>query len=144
VHGTLRVNLYTAGPSSLLSAPRARVGDREVQLRSARPIADAKVLLVDLEGVTTREAAEALRGEEVALERAAVPLGEGEYLVADLMGCQVVDREGRSLGEVTELFSNGAQDVIVVGDGRMFPLVDEWVWAVDLDARRIVIDPHED
>jgi len=101
--------------------------------------------LMTLEGVATREAAEALRGRQVALPRDAVPVADDELLVADLVGCTVVDVAGTTLGEVTGSFDSGAHEVLEVraADGRefMLPLVDAFVRDVDLDAKMIVCDP---
>ena len=101
--------------------------------------------LVTLDGVATREAAEALRGRAVRLPRAAVPVGDDELLVADLIGCKVLDVAGTTLGEVTGSFDSGAHEVLEVraADGRefMLPLVDAFVRDVDLDAKKIVCDP---
>jgi len=103
--------------------------------------------LLTLDGVATREAAEALRGRQVALPREAVPVGDGELLVADLVGCTVVDVAGTTLGEVTGSFDSGAHEVLEVRapDGRelLLPLVDAFVKAIDTDGKRIVYDPPE-
>jgi 16S rRNA processing protein RimM len=103
--------------------------------------------LVTLDGVASREAAEALRGRHVHLPRAAVPVGDDELLVADLIGCKVLDVTGAMLGEVTGSFDSGAHEVLEVraADGRelMLPFVDAFVKEVDTDGRRIVYDPPE-
>jgi 16S rRNA processing protein RimM len=101
--------------------------------------------LVTLDGVGTREASEALRGRTVALPRDQVPVGDDELLVADLVGCKVLDVAGTMLGEVTGSFDSGAHEVIEVRapDGKefMLPLVDAFVTNVDLEARIITCDP---
>ena len=106
---------------------------------------DKEDWLVTLEGVSDRNAAEALRGATVRVDRAAVVVEDDELLVADLVGCTVCDLSGAALGEVTSSFDSGAHEVLEVrrADGRefMLPLVDGLVTAVDLDARRIVCDP---
>ena len=103
--------------------------------------------LLTLDGVATREAAEALRGRQLAVARAAIPVGDDELLVADLVGCTVVDVAGATLGEVTGSFHSGAHEVLELRapDGRelMLPFVDAFVRAVDTAARRIVYDPPE-
>lgn len=101
--------------------------------------------LVTLDGVGSRDAAEALRGSTVALPRALVPVGDDELLVADLIGCKVLDVAGTTLGEVTGSFDSGAHEVLEVRapDGKefMLPLVDAFITAVDLAARTISCDP---
>jgi 16S rRNA processing protein RimM len=104
-------------------------------------------VVLELDGVPDRDAAAALRGARLLVERAALPpLEEDEYYFEDLLGCRVEDLEGRTLGEVREVFSAGAADVLVVRQGneeRMIPLVDEWVSEVDLGARRIRVQGVE-
>ncbi len=101
--------------------------------------------LVTLDGVATREAAEALRGRAVAVARDAIHVADDELLVADLVGCKVLDVAGTTLGEVTGSFDSGAHEVLEVRapDGKEFmvPLVDAIVTAVDLDARTVTCDP---
>ena len=118
---------------------------RQMTLVAARPAND--VLLVRLEGVDTREQAAALTNFELWLPRAALPaLDADEFYVEDLLGCTVVDVEGRVRGTVRASFWNGAQDVLTLDgpDGELFvPAVPEFIRAVDLDARRVVVDMHE-
>ncbi len=103
--------------------------------------------LVTLDGVATREAAEALRGRQLAIARAAIAVADDELLVADLVGCTVVDVAGTTLGEVTGSFDSGAHEVLELRapDGRelLLPFVDAFVRAVDVDGKRIVYDPPE-
>ena len=118
---------------------------RQLTLLAARPANE--VLLVHFEGVDTREQAAALTNFELWLPRAALPaLDPDEFYVEDLVGCTVVDVEGRVRGTVRESFWNGAQDVLTLDgpDGELFvPAVAEFIRAVDLEARRVVVDMHE-
>ena len=101
--------------------------------------------LLQLEGVLTRNDAETLRGLVVEVERAAIPLEEGEVLLADLIGCAVVLLDGRSWGTIAEI-EVGVQDLLVIHDGdmeRMLPLVDQFVVAIDTVGRVVKVDPPE-
>jgi 16S rRNA processing protein RimM len=138
VRGALKVLPYDEAADTLGEAEIVRVGGRDFTVASARRVTGG--WLVELEGVTTRDLADALRGAEIEVAREDVEVGEGEYLVADLVGCEAVDSSGRSLGEVKSIFFNGAQDVLVISDELMIPLVDEWIVAVDLEARRITVE----
>jgi 16S rRNA processing protein RimM len=108
---------------------------------------DAKVhgqtLLAQLEGVDGRDAAEALKGLEVAVDRAEFPQAEeGEYYWDDLIGLEVVNTEGVALGRVEGLLETGAHDVLrVVGEReRLIPFVDAYVREVDLEGRRLLVE----
>jgi len=139
VRGVVRVR----GASALGGADAIWLDGERFAVRHASR--DKDEWLMTLEGVATREAAEALRGRQVALPRDAVPVADDELLVADLVGCTVVDVAGTTLGEVTGSFDSGAHEVLEVraADGRefMLPLVDAFVRDVDLDAKKIVCDP---
>lgn len=116
------------------------------KLTAVRAAADA--LLVCVDGVDTREAAAAFTNAELWIPRRYLPaLAEGEVYVEDLIGCTVVDAEGRVRGTVRASFWNGAQDVLTVdepGGGELLvPVVDEFIVEVDLEARRLVVDTHE-
>lgn len=104
--------------------------------------------LVRIEGASSREAVAAFTNAELWLPRAALPaLEPGEFFIADLVGCEAFDVEGKRRGVVREVFWNGAQDVITIdgGDGQelIVPAVDDFIVEVDLEARRLVVDPHE-
>lgn len=73
--------------------------------------------------VPDRTAAEALRGTELTVPRAALPpLGEGEYYHADLIGLAVESDAGEAIGIVVAIDNFGAGDVIEIerADGRRF------------------------
>ena len=92
------------------------------------------------EGVGTREQAQALKGATVSVRREALPEpGAGHYYLADLVGLEVVNEQGQTLGVVKRLFTNGAQDVMeVAGDAtRLLPWVGAVVKEVDLATRKI-------
>jgi 16S rRNA processing protein RimM len=149
VHGELRVALFEEGSDTLLDVPRVilrRAGqpDREVAVTSARPAGGA--VLLTLEGIADRDAAQALSGCQLCVRRADLPeLEEGEVYVADLVGCDVTDAAGRSLGRVVSTFRTAAHDVLVLHDDaarveRMLPLVTEQIVDVDPAAHRLVVD----
>lgn len=98
-----------------------------------------------LEGVTSRDQAESLRGAEVLLENSLLrPLERDEYFQHDLIGCAVETLGGRGLGRVEEVLETGANEVLAVGGagGRvMIPLTREVVREVDMGARLIRIEP---
>ena len=101
-------------------------------------------LLVKFEGVDSRDAAELIRGAVFVSEDQRRSLEEGEYWPQDLVGCRVVTVAGDEVGEVSEVVEGPAQDLISVDhEGRTFfvPLVKEIVVEVDVDARRVTIDP---
>ncbi|MEA2468555.1 MAG: rRNA processing protein RimM [Thermoleophilaceae bacterium] len=90
--------------------------------------------IVRLSGVGDRNAAEALRGERILVDGG--ELSEGEYLTADLVGCEVP-----GLGVVRRVIAGPSCDVLEVGDGAVLvPFISDAVRSVDTDARVIEVD----
>jgi 16S rRNA processing protein RimM len=122
--------------------------DRQtLSLVHARPAANS--LLARFAGIESRDAAAALTNAELWLPRASLPpLTDDEFYVEDLVGLAVVDLAGRARGAVQASFWNGAQDVLTVVDDAgaelLVPVVPDFIREVDLEARRLVVDPHDD
>jgi 16S rRNA processing protein RimM len=150
MHGELKVVPLTDAPERyrglgalILDTPR---GLRAFDVEGQRGSGGAWVLKV--RGVDGRDAAEALKGAEVLVEpEAAEPLGEGEYLAEDLIGCAVVTVAGAAVGSVTRVLDAGTQHVLQVrrteaGQGDVLvPLAETIVKEVNLGRRIIRIDP---
>lgn len=97
-------------------------------------------LLIFLDGVADRDAAQAYVGAALQAARDRIPLDDGEYLDADLVGCTVEGRDGRPYGTVERVEHYPASDMLVLG-GRMVPMVGAIVVGIELAQRRIVVDP---
>jgi 16S rRNA processing protein RimM len=154
IKGWFKVEPYSASAEALFSCkqwfllpPSPQSGGAALlQIKQARAHADAVVACA--QDIADRSAAERLKGARIFIARASFPAPqEGEYYWVDLMGLDVVNREGVALGRVKELISNGAQDVLVVAADEsakpkehLIPFVDAWVDGVDLQARRITVD----
>jgi 16S rRNA processing protein RimM len=147
VRGGVRVDPYCEDPETLTHLKTWLVG-REGQWKEY-PVLEAKVhttqVVAQLGGVDDRDAALMLKGSEVAIARESLPQPEeGSYYWSDLVGLAVVGNGGAAFGEVKEIFSNGAHDVIDVA-GEVRRLVP-WtaVRSVDLEARRIEVEWEPD
>ena len=141
IKGWVRVMPYTDTVEALSSYPTWRIGNRDYAVEESRPHSGS--LLAKLEGIDTPEAARTLKGSSVAVPRSALPEPmEGEFYWSDLVGLDVVNAEGLSLGVVESVFSNGAHDILDVrGDRkRLLPWVDSVVMRVDMPSRRIEVD----
>jgi len=146
VGGEIRVQLDDPESTILFHVERVWVGGVEHAVAGARATTGAALLL--LEGVDDRDKAAAVRGQAVEVLRTDVPLGEGEFFVSDLIGCEIVDEAGRVLGRGVRLLK-GAQDLLVIHDEaagveRILPVIPEFVRAVDREARRVVVAPPDD
>lgn len=124
-------------------ALRQKGSDRELRVEEARP--QGKLWAVKVEGIADRTAAEGWVGAEVLAWRE--DLGgtdEGSFYWTDLEGLEVVTVAGRKLGKVVALYETGAVDVLgVAGEaGEVLIPLAPYV-NVDLENRRIVVDPPE-
>ncbi|MCR4398390.1 MAG: ribosome maturation factor RimM [Firmicutes bacterium] len=104
---------------------------------------------VKLSGVDDRDAAEALRGKYLKVEKSAVaPLPEGRHYVFEIIGLDVYSTGGELLGRVSDVLRTGANDVYVVTPraGRkeiLIPALKTVVKAIDLESRKMVVEPPE-
>lgn len=145
VAGWLKVKFFTEEADGLAAFDRWMVrgawGWQEMALEDFE--VHSKGPVAKLAGCDDRDAAEVLRGAEVAIPRAALgESGEGTLYRVDLVGLDVVDEGGGSLGKVEGFFETGETSVMVVAGARqrMIPFVPEYVKAVDREAKRITVD----
>jgi 16S rRNA processing protein RimM len=123
IRGALKVRLHDPGSDALqpgVVVALARAGSEPVE-RTVEHVSSGKKseVLVELAGVRDRDAAEALRGCEVQIDRAHLPpLEDDEYYLADLVGARVeratASGEREALGEVVGVTTNGAQDLLEI------------------------------
>lgn len=140
IRGEVRLKLWAESPDSL-KGKAVEIGGRALQVEAIRPAAGGAV--ARFAGVATREAAEALRGQQVSVDRADLPpLDEGEYYHADLLGLPCVDGQGVELGVVRAVENYGAGDLIEVErpDGTR-TLVPFRGGVADLENGRVRVDP---
>ena len=82
------------------------------------------------------------RGAVLEVDRVDLPAtAEDEYYAFELVGLQVVEETGRSLGTVEAVTPGVANDVLELDSGALLPMVEECVLSVDLDARTILVAP---
>jgi len=121
VRGWIKVHSDTAPRENILTYPKWWLKNRDgwTEAKVVDSQHTPKNVLVLLEGITDRDAAEAMRGTEIGIPRDALPATDvGEYYWTDLIGCEVFDQDDRRLGIATRLFETGANDVLVVRDER--------------------------
>ena len=131
-------------PGSVLHVLRE---GREEQLTVAAMRMHQGRPLVAFAGVETMSDAEALAGAELRVpEDALTPLSEGAYYVHTLVGCEVVTAAGRRLGVVGAVDGSAGGARLIVGAGRdeiQIPLARDICISIDIERRRIVVDPPE-
>ncbi|WP_142849623.1 ribosome maturation factor RimM [Telmatospirillum sp. J64-1] len=146
VRGAVRVKSFTADPLDV--AAYGPVSDEQGK-RSFRlkVVGEAKgVVICTIAGVTDRDAAEALKGVTLHVDRASLPEPEeDEFYHADLIGLAAELSDGSPFGRVRGIYDFGAGDVIEIGrnDGTviMLPFTKAVVPMVDVKAGRLVVEP---
>lgn len=106
------------------------------------------LLVLSLQGVESREAADELRGAEVYIREAeAAPLGEGEYFLHQLYGLAVRTEAGEPIGKVREVVNTGASDLLVISrpgqPDALIPMVGDFIVGLDLPGGVITVRPIE-
>ena len=101
--------------------------------------------ILQLEGVASREDAEALQGSTVWLQKAELPkLDSDEYYWHQVIGLQVCTESGRELGKVAGFFTTKAHDIMVVtgaGHEYMIPLKGDIIRNIDSQGGKVLIAP---
>ena len=168
IKGGIRVKPFSKDPEALFSArrwfirpPESVLGARAgaslsnfpplLRITSSKVQGDS-VVATALE-LPDRNAAELMQGGRVFVARTHFPTaGDGEYYWIDLIGLTVVNREGETLGRVTDLIDTGAHSVLRVlrpdaaegasldASERLIPFVAAFIDAVSLVDRRITVE----
>jgi 16S rRNA processing protein RimM len=145
VRGWVKLRSHTDPPERLLEHRNLQIG-RHGAWRTYRIEASGRsggALTVKLAGIEDRDQATALRGAEIRVPRAELPRSDPkEFYRADLIGCEVVNLAGISLGVVQHFVETPAQVLMVVrGDKEYWvPAVPPHLRRADLQARRVVVD----
>jgi 16S rRNA processing protein RimM len=145
VQGWLKVNPFTETPEGLARferwVVRTREGWQQVSLEDFA--VHSKGPVAKIAGCDDRDAADKLRGADVAIPRESMgDAEEGQLYRVDLVGLEVVDASGTVLGRVEGFFDTGETGVMVVSGTkeRMIPFIADYVKAVDRKAGRITVD----
>jgi 16S rRNA processing protein RimM len=148
VRGEIRVKSLTGDPRAIGAyGPLTNKGrTRSFAFESLRPLKD-DMLAARIAGVSTREAAEALKNVEIFARRDQLPPpDEDEFYYDDLVGLEAVDVEGARFGRVISLMNHGAGDVLEIapadgGETLLLPFTKSVAPRIDFAAGRVVIEP---
>jgi 16S rRNA processing protein RimM len=157
VKGWFKVQAYSTQPDALFNAKHwflksdgPKPGARTLKVLSVREHGEGIVASAD--GITDRSGAEALRGWELWVSRSDFPrTGADEYYWIDLIGLDVINREGQALGRVIGLIETGPHAVLRIlppgveepakpDQEKLIPFVEAFVDEVSLEARQIRVD----
>ena len=143
IRGEVKLRSFTASPEAIASyGPLETTAGLKLDILRIRPQKDG--FIASFKGITDRNAAEALRGQELFVPRARLPEPvSGEVYLHDLIGKDVRLADGSLLGQIAGLANYGAGDLIDVKvEGRaatlLIPLAPQYV--LTADAAGLVVD----
>jgi 16S rRNA processing protein RimM len=148
IKGEVKLRSFTSNPDQIANyGPLVTTGGMTVEIETLRVQKDG--FIARLSGVANRNAAEALKGQELFIARAALPEAQdGEIYVHDLVGMKAKLSDGETLGHVVGLVNFGAGDLIEIGRAEseetvFVPFAESYVRKIDRGRKRIVLDLPE-
>jgi 16S rRNA processing protein RimM len=146
IKGDVKVKSFAAKPAAI--AEYGPLTDTKHKRSFELSIVGAAkgVLIGRIAGIADRNAAEALKGVELFVDRERLPAPDDpeEYYLADLIGLAAFDGKGAKLGEIVSVDNYGAGDLLLVvpenGEGFVVPFAKAFVPVVDVKDRRVVLD----
>ncbi len=123
MRGEVKIFPYSGKPTNIAGYKKLILVDAGGKLTVALDVircrVQGKIAVVQLATITNRDLSEKLEGMGVLLAKKNLPaVNDNEFYWYQLQGKQVIDQEGKFLGTITALFSNGAHDIMVVQDGK--------------------------
>lgn len=148
LRGEVKVLPWCDGPEALLPIKTFYLDKGATPKKAEKCRVQKNMVLLKLEGVDTPEAAQALRGRVLWLDREEDTLAEGQYYIQDLIGLTVEDADtGEVYGVLRDVSETGANDVYHVAfpDGRvqLVPAIPQVVERIDIDGGKMLIRPLE-
>jgi 16S rRNA processing protein RimM len=150
VRGELRLKSFTGDPLAIADYKRVtdESGARVFKIIAARPVKD-DMLIVRVEGVNDRTAAEKLTNVSLSIAREDLPpADEEEFYHADLIGLRAETRDGAVLGKIAAVLNFGAGDILDVrpdvGESLLLPFTKKVVPQVDLAGGRVIVEPPDE
>ncbi len=148
VRGEFRIEIMTAYPERIMPGMVVSIGpdpaaDDAPEYEITKVRTHQQYLILQVDGVTDRDAADRLREQYVmvALDEA-VPLEDDEFYLFQAIGLAVFTDEGEDLGAVVDVLETGANDVYVVQGPRgevLLPAIDECIIDVDIDTGKMIV-----
>ena len=133
VTGEVKIEVWLDSPDFMKRFKRLYCGTKELLVDAAR--VHKGFLLCKLRGVDDVNAAMALKGKTVSIDRADAHLPRGAYFVQDILGAQVVDEQGNEIGKLVDVLERPASNIYVVqGETEhLIPAVPEFVRHADAE-----------
>ena len=139
VRGEVRVVPWADSPDFLCRFKTLCLDEKPVAVQSCRVHKGS--VIVKFQGVDSIEGAMLLKGKTVYIRRADAKLPEGTFFIADVVGLDVLDEDGKKLGTLKEVLSPSRQNVYVVEGDReiLIPAVPEFVLETNIEGGYIKV-----
>lgn len=145
--GEVRVEPWCDSPEFLCEFDLLYFDKGQTEAVIERSRTHKNIVIMKIEGVDTPEAAEALRGKILYMDREDVELPPGTYFIQDLMGLSVEDADsGEVYGVLSDVTSTGANDVYHVkkdGEVYLIPAIPDVIEKTDIEGGRLLIHKME-
>ncbi|MGB2294946.1 MAG: ribosome maturation factor RimM [Candidatus Puniceispirillum sp.] len=148
VRGNVKIKPFTETPESLGRFDKVYLEDGQQVSLKILSVGSKGVVLARLGKVESRDASDALRGQHLYVDRAALPdLADDEIYHADLLGLDAVLADGRALGCIAAIHDFGAGNVVEIeppqGASVMLPFGGAALVAIELDKGQVVLAPPD-
>jgi 16S rRNA processing protein RimM len=145
VKGKLKVRIVTDFPQRFAPSSKIYINRQPTTIDSAE-WHKGKVI-IKLNQIDTIEAAQRLRGQPIEIHhRQLYALPEEQYYHFQIIGLEVWTTQGELLGNITKILTAESNDNYVVSGAKgeiLIPAIEDVVKSIDLDSRRITIEPIE-
>ncbi len=147
IQGAVRVFADDADSPTLSRVKTVYLGVDQRAYKVIRSQKCGRFFALTLEGVTDRDQAFLLTGQDVYVDRSALKPLQDAFYVCDLVGMRITDKEGHDWGKVKSVMPSGAHELLcyartsTVGHASGFvPFVSEYIGKVDAESGTIEVD----
>lgn len=133
VKGEVKIQVWLDSPELLRRCKTVYIDSKPVKILSGR--VHKGFLIAALEGIDSVNDAMSFKNKTVYIDRDDAPLPEGAYFLQDIIGAEVIDENGASVGRLEDILETPAADVYVVRghSEHLIPAVDEFILSVDAE-----------
>jgi 16S rRNA processing protein RimM len=147
LHGEIKVEPWSSFPERFANTEILYAGPKHTPYRVLGAHPHKQHILLQLEGITSIDAAERLVGQALSIPAEQIhELPEDSFYLHDLIGLEVVHTNGRKLGKVKDVLVTGGIDLFVItgdrsGQDRLLPAVKEFIKSIDIPSGKLVVEP---
>jgi 16S rRNA processing protein RimM len=143
IKGEVKLKFLGNDPSELLDLEEVYLSEKsDESIKVLKAWRHKDGVFMALNGVTTRNEAEELRGTTLFIDAEDIEPPEGEYYITDLIGCDIVLEGGEVLGKLQNILQHGAADIYEVKGARnfMMPALKKVIVTTDIDDKVITVN----